>query len=106
MNTTVSYPEDKDQLQQHSLNFTKSEILLILESLLFSSSVNIGADWVEEDFLSMISLAKKIKNSTDNKVKLSNLILYREENYEDAWTEDLREEFNNNIQQEIELSKV
>ena len=107
MSTTVSYPEDVHENETtYNLQLTKKEINLILECLLFSSSVNIGSDWIEEDFLSMIDAAKKLKKHLLNQVDLKNLVLYKEENYEDSWTEELRKEFGKYIQQEIELEKA
>jgi hypothetical protein len=105
MSTTILYPADESNTSQHSIPFSKDETNLIIECLLFSSSVNIGADWQEDDFLKMLTLAKKIKKNI-NKIDLKNLMLYKEENYEDNWTEELCKEFGKDIQQEVELNKA
>jgi hypothetical protein len=43
-------------------SLTKEEVTTILESLLFSSSVDVCASWYKEDSLNMFNLAKKIRN--------------------------------------------
>ena len=43
-------------------SLTKEEVSTILESLLFSSSVDVCASWYKEDSLNMFNLARKIRN--------------------------------------------
>jgi hypothetical protein len=46
----------------YSINsLTKDEVKNILESLLFSSSVDVCADWFKKDTLSFLEIAKKIR---------------------------------------------
>lgn len=57
-----------------SLSLTKDEIKLILESLLFSSSVDVGASWYQEDTKNMVNLAEKIRCKFDD-VPLENVYI-------------------------------
>lgn len=57
-----------------SLSLTKDEIKLILESLLFSSSVDICASWYKEDTKNMLNLAEKIRHEF-NDVPLENIYM-------------------------------
>jgi len=53
--------------ESYSLNsLTKNEVKTILESLLFSSSVDVGASFYKEETLNMFELAKKIRNMFPN----------------------------------------
>lgn len=48
--------------QNYTLNsLSKDEVSTILESLLFSSSVDVCANWYKENSLSMLKIAKKIR---------------------------------------------
>jgi CRISPR/Cas system-associated protein Cas10 (large subunit of type III CRISPR-Cas system) len=57
-----------------SLSLTKDEIKLILESLLFSSSVDVCASWYQEDTKDMLNLAEKIRHKISN-VPLENIYM-------------------------------
>jgi len=87
-----------------TLSLTEQQVNLIIESLLFSSSVNIGAEWGETDFTSMIDTAKTLKKATSN-VELDKLVFYKEENYEDKWTKDLLKTFKKNLKT-LDLQKA
>lgn len=56
------------------LSLTKDEIKLILESLLFSSSVDICASWYQEDTKNMVNLAEKIRCEFDD-IPLENVYM-------------------------------
>lgn len=60
--------------QTISLSLTKDEIKLILESLLFSSSVDVCASWYQEDTENMLNLAEKIRHKVSN-VPLENIYM-------------------------------
>jgi outer membrane receptor for ferrienterochelin and colicin len=93
-----------DNKADRKIALSKHELNLIVESLLFASSVNVGADWKEEDFNDMISIASRIETDvTDTDVK--NLTFFVEENYEDKWSVKILDIFKNKIKQ-LELSKV
>lgn len=62
---------------------------MVIEALLFASSVNVGADWDERDINKMVSLSKKVKTELNGSTKLSNIVFYQEENYEDDWTQSV-----------------
>jgi hypothetical protein len=65
----------------------------LIEALLFSSSVNIGAEWEDRDFTEMIELAKELKHACKDDVELSKICFYEEQNYEDNWSKDLIKNF-------------
>jgi hypothetical protein len=93
-----------DSKNDRMVKLSKHELNLIVESLLFSSSVNVGADWKEEDYNTMIELASKIETDlTDTEV--NNLTFFVEQNYEDKWTVKILDTFKNKIKQ-LELSKI
>ena len=87
-----------------NLSLTEQQVNLIIESLLFSSSVNIGAEWNETDLTSMIDTAKELKKAS-SKIELDKLIFYKEENYEDKWTKDLLKTFKKNLKT-LDLQKA
>jgi hypothetical protein len=88
-----------------TFSFTKDELNLITESLLFSSSVNICADWDENSITSMLELAKKIKKHTKTDTDLKNIYFLEEENYEEKWTGDIIKNFKGKIRV-LDLSKA
>lgn len=57
-----------------SLSLTKDEIKIILECLLFSSSVDVCASWYQEDTKNMLNLAEKIRCEF-NDVPLENVYI-------------------------------
>lgn len=79
------------------LTLTEQQVNLIIEALLFSSSVNIGADWGETDFTSMLNTAEELKKACKNKIELDKVVFYKEENYEDNWTEKLFNSFKKHL---------
>ena len=87
-----------------TISLSKKELSLIIETLLFSSSVNIGAEWREEDYDTMVDLALKLENDVHN-TDLKNITFFVEENYSDNWTVKILNKFKGKIK-EIELSKA
>lgn len=98
----MSTPENSNS--SITLSLTEQQVNLIIESLLFSSSVNIGAEWDENDLVSMIDTAKALKQ-TNPKIELNKLVFYKEENYEDKWTKDLLKSFKKNLKT-LDLQKA
>jgi hypothetical protein len=94
----------KDNDSNGTISLSKKELNLIIETLLFSSSVNIGAEWVSEDYDTMVELAQKFENSIE-KSDLKNITFFVEENYNDNWTVKILNTFKGKIK-EIELSKA
>jgi hypothetical protein len=80
-----------------TLTLKEEEANILLESLLFASSVNIGADWSERDINRMVALSKKIKKSLNGSTQLKNLVFYKEENYGDGWTQSVFNFFKNDL---------
>jgi len=70
-----------------TLDLKDEEANILLEALLFASSVNVGASWEEKDINKMVSLSKKIKKYLNGSTKLEHIVFYEEENYEDSWTQ-------------------
>jgi hypothetical protein len=78
---------------------TDRENNLIIESLLFSSSVNVGGYWQEEDITDIVEIAKKLRREN---TKLKNIVFYESEEdrlkgYEDQWAGDIKKSFGDNI---------
>ena len=93
-----------DNKTKRMVALSKRELNLIVESLLFASSVSVGADWKEEDYNDMINIASSIEtNLTDTDVK--NLTFFVEENYEDNWSVQILNTFKDKIKQ-VELGKI
>jgi hypothetical protein len=72
-----------------TLELKRDEANMVIEALLFASSVNVGADWGEKDINKMVSLSKKVKTELNGSTKLNNIVFYQEENYEDDWTQSV-----------------
>jgi hypothetical protein len=80
-----------------TLEIKQDEANMLLEALLFASSVNVGADWTEKDINKMVSLSKKLRNELNDSTKLNNIVFYQEENYEDSWTQSVFNFFKNDL---------
>jgi hypothetical protein len=72
-----------------TLELKQDEANMMIEALLFASSVNVGANWNEKDINKMVSLSKKVKTELNGSTKLNNIVFYQEENYEDDWTQSV-----------------
>lgn len=72
-----------------TLELKQDEANMLLEALLFASSVNVGADWTEKDINKMVSLSKKLKRQLNGSTNLENIVFYQEDNYEDKWTQSV-----------------
>jgi len=70
-------------MKTYKIDINEEDLQYILESLIFSSCVDITTDWKEKDNKNIIDLAKKIKDKTNIKLKLSNIKLYGIKNFED-----------------------
>jgi hypothetical protein len=67
--------------ESYSLNsLSKKEIAIILESLLFSSSTDVCADWYKENVLLALEVAQKIRRSFPE-IVLENIYLYENKEY-------------------------
>ncbi len=69
----------------------------IIESLLFASSVSVGADWKKEDCESMLDIARQLKNILGDQLKLNNINFFKEDYYEDSCSENILNEFGNHF---------
>lgn len=76
-----------------TLEIKQEEVNILLEALLFASSVNVGADWSEKDINKMVNLSRKLKKQLNGNTKLDKIVFYKEENYEDNWTQGLFKTF-------------
>jgi hypothetical protein len=80
-----------------TLELKQEEANIVIEALLFASSVNVGANWNEKDINKMVSLSKKVKTELNGSTKLDNIVFYQEENYEDDWTQSVFNFFKDNL---------
>ena len=72
-----------------TLELKQEEANILLEALLFATSVNVGADWTEKNINKMVFLSKKLKRQLNGSTKLDNIVFYKEDNYEDKWTQSV-----------------
>ena len=96
---------NKENNSSVNLILDKKKIGYIIEALLFSSSVNIGAEWEEQDFTDMINLAKELKSACNDNVELNKICFYEEKNYEDNWSKEVLNAFNKLIKT-LDLEKA
>lgn len=81
-----------------NLNLSEKEINHVIEALLFSSSVSVGADWHKEDCESMLQIALTLKEVVQDKMVLENINFYKEDDYEDSCSEKILEEFGSKME--------
>jgi hypothetical protein len=89
----------------YNLNsLSKEDLSTILETLLFSSSVDIVANWYKEDNTKMLDVAKKIRTNYPD-VLLENVYLYesKDVDYNDEQTEEIIKMFPEIRKEKIEL---
>lgn len=98
MNSYIVYPEYEVD-SKVAVTLTKEEISLLIEALLFSSSVNIGADWNSEDYQKMLAVAKSLREKIQTESKFKNIWFCKEESYEDQFTEEILKHFGNDLQE-------
>jgi len=84
-----------------NLSLTKDEWNLIVESLLFSSSVDICSEWEPEHIYKSINVAKTIKKELGKKLKLENIYIFDSLPYSDIVTDDINKDFGNSIRREL-----
>jgi hypothetical protein len=80
-----------------NLDLKQNEANIILEALLFASSVNVGANWDKKDINEMIDLSKKVKHELNGSTKLDRIVFYKEKNYEDRWTQTVFDFFGKDL---------
>lgn len=80
-----------------TLQLKEEEANIIIEALLFSTSINVGAEWDKKDINKMVSLSKKLKQQLNGNTKLEHLVFYKEDNYEDKWTQVVFNFFKNEL---------
>jgi hypothetical protein len=72
-----------------TLQLKEEEANILIEALLFATSINVGADWDEKNINKMVSLSKKLKKQINSSAKLDHIVFYKEDNYEDKWTQSV-----------------
>jgi hypothetical protein len=78
------------------VELTEQELETMISALLFSCSVNVTSNTDEEFQTELFEVAKKLKNlKTD--IQLNNIQFLQEDNYEDAISSNLFDEFKTNI---------
>ncbi len=85
-------------IQTMNLNLSEKEINHVIEALLFSSSVSVGADWHKEDCDSMLQIALSLKEIIKDDLKIENINFYKEEDYEDTCSEKILEAFGSKLE--------
>jgi hypothetical protein len=80
-----------------TIEMTEEQLKTIISGLLFSCSVNVVSNVNEEYQRQLFELAKALKTVSPD-VKLNEIQFVEEENYEDVLSEELLEEFKNNIE--------
>ena len=80
-----------------TIEMTEEQLKTVISGLLFSCSVNVVSNVNEEYQRQLFELAKVLKSVTPD-IKLSDIQFVEEENYEDVLSEELLEEFKNNIE--------
>lgn len=80
-----------------SLELNVDQTNRIIESLLFASSVSVGADWKKEDCESMLDIARQLKSTLGDDLKLNNINFFKEDYYEDSCSENILNEFGNHF---------
>ena len=80
-----------------SLELDVDQTNRIIESLLFASSVSVGADWKKEDCEGMLDIARQLKNTLGDDLKIDNINFFKEDYYEDSCSESILNEFGNHF---------
>lgn len=75
----------------------EKELEIIISALLFSSSVNVISNTDTSYQRKLVDLAIKLKELSPE-IKLQNVQFIEEENYEDEWSEDILQQFENNME--------
>ena len=81
-----------------SLTLNTKDLNHIVESLLFASSVSVGANWNIDTCENMVILAKQLKETLSEDLNLKHLNFFKEDCYEDSWSEQILKEFGNDIE--------
>lgn len=77
-----------------SVKLSERQANLLIESLLFASSVNIGSEWEDKDKIDLVDLAILVKNAvTDDNLSLKNLTFYDDEELCEPWTSTIQQNF-------------
>ena len=71
-------------------SLTEEELKIVLETLLFSSSVDICADWYKEDIDTMLNILKKLRIN-NNTIPVENVYIseINENGYVDEHVDDI-----------------
>lgn len=74
-------------------NLTPEELKLVIEALLFTSSVQVQSDHDDKQTKQMVDIAKKLNK--DNAVTLDSIYFLVETEYEESYANDILEAFPN-----------
>jgi hypothetical protein len=86
---------EEDKNNTVTLKLTVKQANLILESLLYAGSINIGASWEESVCEQIVQTAVRIKEQIgDDNTQFNNLTYFEDEGFEDALTDKIRDSFN------------
>jgi hypothetical protein len=93
--------------ESYNLNsLTKDEVSIIVESLLFSSSTDVCADWYKEDSILAYKVAEKIRKSFPH-ITLKNVYLYEDDKtqFHDEHSNDIKAIFPE-ITKDLKLNQI
>lgn len=82
--------------QQISISLTEKQLELIISGLLFSCSVNVVSNTTQEYQTELYTLAQELKQLKPD-IKLDDIQFLREDNYEDALSPLIFEDFGSNM---------
>jgi hypothetical protein len=78
----------------YSVKLTEKQANLLIETLLFASSVNIGSEWSDDDKTELVDLAVIVKNTIgEGDLSLKNLTFYDDEELCEPWTSKIQQNF-------------
>lgn len=83
--------------QNITINLSEKQLGTLISGLLFSCSVNVVSNTNEEYQRELFDLAKELK-ALKTDIKLDSVQFLKEENYEDSMSQELLEEFIDNLE--------
>lgn len=96
-------------MKSFNINLTKSEIEMLLSSLLFTSSINVVlSEDITEHSKEFLNLAKKLKENFQTKqpnLKYIKFVHDKNQNFQDSWSDDVLNNFAKNLET-VELEQA
>ena len=83
-------------MKKFTLELSEKDLELLVSSLLFTSSVNVIGQFDEQVLSDSVGLATRLKQC-DPTIQLTHIEFLKEDDYEDATSKDVYNEFNTNF---------